>query len=281
MSNIDLDLDKYLTKYLKEIGIDKCVENASTMPQEEFKEIRFDGFGASDSSRIMNVNPFPGGSATELLHEKIHRIHDETIGHKPSVRMGRELEDFIIDKTESILRQNIFKPSHMYGTSWNGLNTNFDGVLLLKQDNIAFPYELIPAEIKTISFYGQKYYDFGKSTPLETDIGEVVPDAYDLITDKKAELQFAPDDFMPERKPMERHILFNAKQMGIPPYYYTQLQQQIDFLDSDYGYLFALNSKDWRIYCFKAAKDKYTINSLKARAKKLYDRLKEARENES
>ena len=267
------DYDELLTEELAKRDIIVRAENASTMSQDDFKEIRFDGFGASDSSRIMNVNPFPGGSPQELLQDKIDRAHDETIGHKASVRMGRELEGFIIDKIMNLTELVIFKPSHMYGKEWNGLNTNFDGVLI--EDD-----KFIAAEVKTISMYGVKYYDFTKAIPLESDIGEINEDFESELTNKEVELLYAPDSYRPEMRAIERHIHFNAERAGIPTYYYTQLQQQIDFLGTDYGYLFALNTKTWTIHAFKVARDEHTINSLNARAKKLYDKLTEARDQE-
>ena len=263
-----------LTEYLAKRNIIVRAENASTMSQDDFKEIRFDGFGASDSSRIMNVNPFPGGSPQELLQDKIDRVHDETIGHKASVRMGRDLEDFIIDKICKHTNLSIFKPKHMYGKEWNGLNTNFDGVMVHRKR------EFIAAEVKTISMYGVRYYDFDRSVPFESEIGELNEEFEKQIQEMPAEMTYAPESYRPELKPIERHIYWNAEQVGIPTYYYTQLQQQIDFLGSDYGYLFALNTKTWTIHAFKAAKDDHTINSLNARAGKLYAKLKEARENE-
>lgn len=263
--------DNELTDFLAKNNIVIKAENASTMSQDDFKKIRYDGFGASDSSRILDVNPFPGGSPEDLLKDKIFRVHDDSIGKKSSVRMGRDLEDFIINKVSSILGTEIYKPAHMYGKEFNGLNTNFDGVMIDGQ--------YIPAEIKVISPYGLRYYNFDRGIALETEDGPI-ENALEKIRSKYVEMSYASETYKTELTPMQRHINFNAELVGIPTYYYTQLQQQIDFLDAPYGYLFALDSKNWIIYCFKAEKDHHTISTLNGRAKKLFERLMEAREME-
>lgn len=265
--------DNILTKYLATKGITVTAENAAQMSQEDFKEIRYDGFGASDSSRILNVNPFPGGDPITLLQDKIDRVYDETISKKAIVRMGSDLEDFIIKKASMIIDKFIFKPSHMYGRKENGLNTNFDGVLFFSETDI------IPCEIKTISIYGGKYYDYSKAILLYGDEGDN-PEAYKEMEAKEAILEYAPDDYMPERRPIEKHILYNAERLGIPPYYYTQIQQQMDFLDCEYGYLLAMDIKNWTLYAFKIPRDSHTIKNLNSRAFKLYIKLLEARQKE-
>lgn len=268
--------DKKITEYLSKRDIVVRAENASTMEQEDFKEIRFDGFGASDSGHIMGIHPFAPGTPQGLLEDKINRVYDETIGKKAIVRMGSDLEDLIIKKTSEVIERFIFKPSHMYGKE-NGLNTNFDGVIIL--DDMLARNTIIPAEIKTISFYGGKYYDFDKAVLIEGPEGSE-EDTWKSLLTKKVEIEYAPDDYMPERRPIERHILYNAELAGIPPYYYTQVQQQIDFLDSTYGYLFAMDIKNWTLYGFKIPRDKHCIKGLNSRAGKLIVKLKEARKNE-
>lgn len=269
--------DTLFSKHLEENNIVVRAKNASTMGPEDFKNIRFNGFGASDSSKILDVNPFPGGNPKDLLKEKIERHHDETIGHKAVVRMGSELEDLIISKIAEILDKTIVKPSHMYAKEFNGLTTNFDGVLVLNSNKS--PY--IPAEIKTISMYGRKYYNFKKGIEIENNKGEPQVEGYECVTNFVIESEFAPEGYREDLKPLQKHIYHNAEQIGIPAYYYTQVQQQIDFVNAPYGLLITLDVKEWRLHLFKIPRDQITINSLNARAKKLYDRLKKAREQEA
>jgi hypothetical protein len=48
----------------------------------------------------------------------------------------------------------------------------------------------------------------------------------------------------------------------LPPYYYTQLQQEIFALDSEYGYLAAFMEKPWELFVFKVPRDDFTINKI-------------------
>lgn len=49
---------------------------------------------------------------------------------------------------------------------------------------------------------------------------------------------------------------------GIPPYYYTQLQQQIFGLNAPYGYLTVLFGTSWEICSFFIWRDQKVINQL-------------------
>ncbi len=270
MNNFDLILTKYLEKH----GIFITAENATQMNDEDFAKIRYDGFGASDSSRILNVNPFPGGSPEELLNDKINRVHDDSIGKKANVRMGKDLEDFIISKLTQTLGVSIHKPNHMYGKD-NGLNTNFDGVIMFNNGD-----EWIPIEVKTISMYGTRYYDFNKGICIIDAEGNVLEDSFSKIFKQSISLKYFEGTINPKWSPLQQHIHHNADEAGIPSYYYTQLQQQIDFLKSSRGYLAALNVKDWSLYLFPVPHDDVTIRRLNSKALILNNMLKEARENE-
>lgn len=48
----------------------------------------------------------------------------------------------------------------------------------------------------------------------------------------------------------------------MPPYYYTQLQQQIMGLDAPYGYLSVMFESTWRVHTFFAWRDDAVIRQL-------------------
>ena len=245
-------INETLTYFLDDFDIVITAENALFMEQEEFADIRHTGFGASDSSKILNVNPFPRGSSSELLADKMTKYHDDTIGLKPSVRMGRELEPFVIDKASKLMGISIMKPFHMYGKA-NGLNTNFDGVWIRPED-------YIPLEIKLISFFGEKYYNFGIGSKVDgSDIWSKA------ITFNNPETPI-PYNYKINLTEEQRYIHWMAELVGIPVYYYTQLQQQVDFLQAPFGYLLAHSTKQWELYSFKVARDERTINALNKQA---------------
>jgi|AntRauTorckE6833_2_1112554.scaffolds.fasta_scaffold06495_5 hypothetical protein len=244
-----------LNIHLQNRGIFIAAENMDKINEENpelFAKLRHVGFGASDSSKLLNVNPFPRGTREELLEDKINEFHDPEIGFKASVRAGRELEPLILEKAEELLDDPILKPSHMYGRS-NGLLTNFDGVIY---ENGTF----VPAEAKFVSFFGKKYYNFKKgfTEPEEKE---------DALMNNI--LGFDPGNF----ESIQEYILEQAKLVGIPPYYYTQLQQQIDFLGSNHGYLVVLNYHDWTLYGFKVARDQPMIDELNHTAQGQYIKL--------
>jgi hypothetical protein len=257
------DMQNKLTAHLESLGIKITAENIDNYTDEDFAKIRHIGFGASDSSKILNVNPFPNGSPEELLHEKIHEIVDTSIGEKATVRMGKDLEAFIIKRFEEITGYGVLKPVHMYGREQNGLNTNFDGVLLI--ENVFYPLE-----VKTISQWGRKHYNLKNALQLS-------PNTPEDILDQFKNMPMIP--YVESELEVEEEILNNASENGIPPYYYTQLQQQIDFLNSPHGYLLVLDVYGWAIYVFKIDRNKRTIKELNQRASILYYKLQLAKGN--
>lgn len=248
---MELIIDHALTKQVERQGLEVIVENITDVSEEEFAELRHQGFGASDSSKILGVNPFPNGDAETLLMHKLKKFHDEEIGKKPSVRMGKELEPFVIDKLTEVWKRTVYKPNHMYGCPKTGLNVNFDGIVL--EDG-----EFVPAEVKLISFYGVRYYDFTNSwNTLEE------PNPTFTIIQPASIIETSIEDYIKEI----------SKDIGIPAYYYTQLQQQIMALGSSKGYLAAMNVKTWTLHIWEVVRDDLVINELKNRAKPLFYRL--------
>ena len=226
-----------LDKYLQKKG--KCfiaVENIDRYSESDFAEVRHMWFGASDSAKLFDLHKYQ--TKADMLNEKEKEIVDETISEKPSVRAGKELEPLIIKKAEKWFQKSILKPVHMYGKH-NGLAVNFDGVMWDRR-------KPVPVEIKFVSFFGGKNYDYNKATSEK-----------DEVKDLKM--------FMPiynTNKSKEEFFQYCAEQVGIPLYYYTQLQQQIDFLDAPHGYLTVLDNKNWRVHTFMVARNALMIEEL-------------------
>lgn len=254
-----------LDKWLEDKNVTIEARNITNWSEEAFIDIRHKGFGASDSSKLLGVNPYV--SRDQLIREKITKYHDETIGQKAVVRMGRDLEDYVLYEIQCRLHVDIFKPCHMYGKMRYGLMTNFDGVIEISD-------RFYPAEVKIVSFFGDRNYNYTDAVDMEE-----YPD-YVFMMESRNDLQSdnIPDDFEPDRPFIERYVMWQASLVGIPAYYYTQVQQQIDFLGVDEGWLFAKSTKEWKLFGFRMRKDPTTINALKANALKAYQEINPNRE---
>ncbi len=243
--------DEFLAS--KDVSI--LIENAVDLPEEAFAESRFNTFGASDSSKLLGVNPFENASIEDLMNEKVNEISDPTISKKPTVRMGKELEDFIINRFNDKTSAEVFKPRHTYGKLQFGLATNFDGVALLK---IVGHNTYIPFEVKTLSYFGRKHYNLKNS--LDVDALE---DGANFMEHLPAVMAAeVPFDFETTKSQLQRNILWRAKNIGIPPYYYTQVQQQIDFLDAPFGILLVHDVQEWTLRAFLVDRDDEVIYAL-------------------
>lgn len=204
---------------------------------EKFAEARKNGLGGSDSSMVLGVNPFK--SRAELIQEKARvglTEEEKAVSDKVAVRKGRDLEPLIIDKTSNFLGTKVFKPKDMYRfKDYPYLTMNFDGVA--EDENGYFP-----VEIKVVTLYGQKHYNFNKAFFDETQGLLPIPENYAMSEINTIETK--------------------AMQYGIPPYYYTQLQQEMMALDADYGYLSVLRDSDWRVFTFYVHKDPFVQSRL-------------------
>lgn len=262
MKKANLKFRNYLLKSNPDLIV--YAENIDKMSQEEFAEIRHNSFGASDSSRILGVNPFPGGSKEELFNEKLNRITNEEIGKKPSVRMGRDLEPLIMAKVEELTGQTLLKPTDMFLNKVTGQSVNFDGI---SYDDTINKY--IPREIKTISVWGRKHYDFSKAVNLEEEpkgriMSFFIPEVPSNLDGIK---------FKGENK-MANLIQYNADIAGIPAYYYTQLQQQIDKSGAPYGTLTVMDVSSWTVYEYTIERAQPIIEHLRSESMFLYLKLK-------
>lgn len=208
---------------------------------EKFAEARKNGLGGSDSSMVLGVNPYK--SRAELIQEKARvglTEEEKEVSDKVAVRKGRDLEPLIIEKSSKFLGINIFKPKDMYRfKDYPYLTMNFDGVADAPKE---MPFKYFPVEIKVVTLYGQKHYDFNKAFFDETQGIIPIPENYAASEINTIETK--------------------AMQYGIPPYYYTQLQQEMMALDSDYGYLSVMRDSDWRVFTFFVHKDPYVQSRL-------------------
>ena len=203
--------------------------------KEEFIKVRRNSFGASDSSVLLGVNPFTKVEdlikqkcSTEITKEELE------VGEKENVRKGADLEPLILNKFEHWSGFDTYKPDAMYQLNLHPqLSVNFDGIIEL--ENI-----YIPVEAKFVSVFAHKYWDRSKAIK-------------------------APHEGLPIRcagKTIVDHITDTASLYGIPPYYFTQIQQQMLALNAPFGYLAALFDKGWELLVFKIFSDGITQHAL-------------------
>lgn len=227
---------------LTELPIEIDIANIDAYENKEYALLRKNGLGTSDSSIVLGVNPYT--SVSELIREKCrdYLTEDElAVGDKSAVRKGRELEPLIIHKHTQIMGRRVIKPIHMYKhKDFPYIKFNFDGVLdkVFMEDG---SYKYIPDEIKVVTTYGMKHYQKHKATYSESIGWKELPPNYGELTVSIEE---------------------KASLYGIPPYYYTQLQQQILGLDAPYGFLTVLFEKDWEIHSWFVWRDDKVINEI-------------------
>lgn len=225
-------------KDLEKLGLKIVCPNAYELAQhdkEGFILLRRNSIGASDSSIILGVNPF--SDTAKLIEQKCTQGATEeeiAVGEKENVRKGADLEPLILKKFEEWSGLDTYKPDAMYQLENNPqLTVNFDGVLCLDQ-------LYIPVEAKFVSTYANKYWNRGKAIN-------------------------AMHEGFPVRcagRDIQSHVLESAEAYGIPPYYYTQVQQQLLALDAPFGYLAAIFDKGWEFKVFKIFADQPTQNAL-------------------
>lgn len=242
---------------LSELDIEIDIKNIDQYPNQEYALLRKNGLGTSDSSIVLGVNPY--NSRGDLIAEKCrdYLTEDElAVGDKSAVRKGRDLEPMIIYKHSQIMDRHVIKPIDMYRhKDYPHIKFNFDGVLdkLYNEDGT---YQYIPDEIKVVTIYGMKHYQFDKAFFREHRGFGIIPPHYE-----------------------EENISIEGKagMYGIPPYYYTQLQQQIFGLNAPYGFLTVLNEKNWEINSFFVWRDQKVINQLIIEDCKLWNIIEERR----
>jgi len=256
-----LDMSQNLENYISQMPI--AVQNVDQLTDLEFSKIRNAGFGASDSSVLLEVAYSTAKvsmtTIDNLLYNKEHEIYDEDISSKASVRKGKDLESLLIKKSEKILDAVIIKPTNMY-TNNKGLNTNFDGIIFephYEEDYIT-TIKAHPLEIKLCTVWARKNYDWNKGiSEFDYNVVEGIP--------KKVlpELTYGKMD-------IQTKIKYRAESLGIPTYYYTQVQQQILFTGSDHGYLAVMDDSEWTMYYFYIPRDDEVIKALESLAYQNY-----------
>lgn len=236
--------------------LELLVANASEMSrndQDAFRMIRRQGFGASDSSILLGVNPFPNGTIEKLLEQKRSMVATEDemlIGQMVNVRKGSDLEPIIMRKFEQVCgleEGRVEKPDGMYGIKGTHLTVNFDGVLSL-------PPFTVPVECKFVSSFGGKHYNVGKAQGHTLAVS-----VYDLMN-----LGTEVNNI---------YLMRRAEECGIPIYYYTQVQQQLLALDAPFGFLAALFDKDWELRVFTVMADPLVQQALMASSEHWWDKI--------
>ncbi len=216
--------------------------------KEEFITIRRNSFGASDSSILLGVNPF--SDRDKLIEQKCAKAvtqEELEVGEKENVRKGADLEPLILNKFEHWSGFETYKPDAMYQLEIHPqLTVNFDGIICLDQT-------YIPVEAKFVSTYATKYWNKSKAIK-------------------------APHEGFPVRcagRDIQTHIKDTAEAYGIPPYYFTQIQQQLFALNAPFGYLAALFDKGWELLVYKIFADTPTQMTLLDISKQVWDIIKE------
>lgn len=209
-------------------------EHIDQVSEEEYAMLRKESFGGSDSSILCGVNLYK--TLNQLIKEKNCKyITDEEkeVGNKAIVRKGKDLEPIILDKAAQELGIEINKPTAMFEFKEEPILTlNYDGVAEENQ-------VLIPIEAKLVSKYGEKYYNKDKT----------------LEENKEVDMKIEGDS-------LEAHIKRKALRIGIPAYYYTQVQQEIMGLNAPYGYLAVLFDDSWTFKLYLVKADNYVQNKI-------------------
>jgi hypothetical protein len=213
------------------------------------------GLGGSDSSALLDVSPFT--TYVDLIEEKARNYlteDEQEVGDLANVRKGNELEPLIIQKTAAYMGKTILKPADMYrfsGAPW--MTMNFDGVMEQEwQDPQTGGFgRYVPVEIKVLTVWGEKHYDKRKASFQEPfGLVNAVPERVDLMNASIAE---------------------KAGIYGIPPYYYTQLQNENLALGRPpYSYLSILAEKDWSLYYWFVWRDDAVQGALIERARQAW-----------
>ena len=239
-------IDEKIAKKCDLLIVHQNMADLSRSDPAAFALLRRNGFGASDSSILLGVNPY--NKLDELIKQK--RMKELTqeelkVGQLPAVRKGTDLEPVILQKFETWADIGLRKPEPMYKlTDEPQLTVNFDGVAELSG-------QFIPVEAKCVSSFAHKYWNLNKSL--------------DSV--------FGGTDYKVGGANLQAHINELSGYIGIPPYYFTQVQHQMLALKADFGYLVGLFEKDWNIHVYKIYRDDYVINALKEVSREAWSKV--------
>lgn len=233
------------------------VPNIDQLPNEQYALLRKNGLGCSDSSILTGVNPYK--RLKDLIEEKSRNYLTEeelVVGDKVAVRKGRELEPFVIQKHSQYTGHKIIKPTDMYRhKEFPFLTVNFDGVMeCYSRETGELIY--IPDEIKIVTKTGARHYNRGKAYFRER-VGYQAINSDELIGITNANAT----------------ILDKAGRVGLPPYYYTQLQMEMYHLNAPFGFLTALFENEWELCTWIVMKDTHTQNAVIIAAHKAWEKI--------
>ena len=212
------------------------VPNIDELPNEQYAMLRRGGFGGSDSSILLGVNPYT--TITELIEEKARDYlteEEKAVGNETAVRKGRDLEPLIISKFERYFGLKTVKPKDMYRCVEHPyLTMNFDGIT-------GNPDAYLPVEIKVVTAKGERHYNPRKAIYIEG-----------------RGFHNLPEDVSQHNISIQN----KAAHYGIPPYYYTQLQQEIMASGAHYGYLNTLYDSSWIMHTYFVWRDDKVIRDI-------------------
>lgn len=261
-----LKAEKIETPNLSNLPIKILVPDIDNATAEEFTQHRRAGFGGSDSSTLLGVNPY--SNHEELIDSKIRTTLSEdekAIATKAAVRKGNDLEPLMLKKAGDALGIKVFKGKDMYQfKDYPYLTMNFDGIGTFPKGHLfAFmgtTHNYAPIEPKAVSSPGtfRKYFNPAVAVYSEQRLfAGQDPWAPPPAPLSDAELKGWPI----ERK---------AAYFGIPPYYYTQVQQEMMALNANGGFLPYTYVADWLFFMAYIQKDPYVWNALKIEGYKLW-----------
>jgi predicted phage-related endonuclease len=244
-------MQEKLTKDILEKGeLSVDIEDMASLSAEDpaaFAMARRSGLGASDSSIYLGVNLYK--TVDQLITEKrsVGLTPEEIeVSNKEAVRKGRDLEPIILDKFAKKFGIEVSKPSPMFRLNKHPqLTINYDGIIHMHT-------ELPPVEAKFVSTYGDKYWDKTKSIDSLAVVRNYTVYARDIV----------------------EHIKETARLYGIPPYYFTQVQQQMLGTNAQWGYFAVLFDKGWDFRAFSVSKDPLVQSALIEESDKVWRRIK-------
>lgn len=244
-------IEAYTTEIIKQGVLEVKINNIDKLSEEEYAMVRKESFGGSDSSILCGVNLYK--TMEQLIKEKNSKFitdEEKEVGKKAIVRKGRDLEPLILDKASKELNVEVIKPTAMFKFKEEPILTlNYDGVIAVyDKEDVKY---LIPVEAKLVSKWGEKYYNKEKTIEDNKDV-----------------------DMKIEGDSLEAHIKRKATRIGIPPYYYTQVQQEMMGLNAPYGYLAVQFDESWDFKLYLVKADNYVQNKIYDIADKNKDKVK-------
>lgn len=126
--------------------------------EDDWKKGRKKTIGGSDVGAILGLNKY--SSPLKVYRSKTEDTSDQEdmISRLPSVRKGKELEDWILETKVKPYFENydVFKPEHMFkNINYPWLVGNLDGIGVLKNKPYHSIADTIGIEIKLVTEYGE------------------------------------------------------------------------------------------------------------------------------